>query len=188
MIGRDAADALVAERLSAPRLEHSRRVAAEAAALARRFGAATQAAEVAGLLHDYAREETAELLLAEAARFALPVGPVERRRPVGLLHAPVGGAQLLEAGLVDAAVAVAIARHTVGGAGMSTLEKCVYLADFSEPGREFGGVEDVRALARTSLDEAVAAAARVSLLEIIGRGRGVVLDALALYNEGHAGH
>ena len=126
-------------------------------------------------------------MLAAAARLDITVGPVEARRPVGLLHAPVAAAELLERGLVDAESAGAIARHTVGGAGMTRLEKCLYLADFCEPGREFEGLEEVRALARTSLDEAVAAAARVSLLDLIGRGRGVVPDALALYNEGHAG-
>ena len=46
----------------------------------------------------------------------------------------------------------------------------------------------MRALAETSLDAAVGAAARLSLLDIIGRGRGVVPGALALYNETHAGH
>lgn len=187
MIGRDAADYLVASRLGAARLEHSRRVAGEAAELAGRFGVDTDKAELVGLLHDYAREETATELLAEAARLGISVGPVEARRPVGLLHAPVGAAQLLERGLVDEEAAGAIARHTVGGAGMTALEKCLYLADFCEPGRGFEGLEEVRALARTSLAEAVAAAARVSLLDLIGRGRGVVPGALALYNEGHAG-
>ena len=42
--------------------------------------------------------------------------------------------------------------------------------------------------AGTSLDAAVAAAARISLLDLIGRGRGVVANALALYNENHAGN
>ena len=70
---------------------------------------------------------------------------------------------------------------------MTVLEKCVYLADFIEPGRAFAGLDEVRALAASSLDAAVAAAARLSLLEVIGRGRGVVPAALALYNESHAG-
>lgn len=187
MIGRDAAEALVSARLSGGRLEHSRGVADEAARLAARFGVDPAQAELAGILHDYAREEPAAELLAEAARLRIPVGLVEARRPVGLLHAPVGAAQLLEQGLVDAETAGAVARHTVGGAGMTPLEKCLYLADFCEPSREFEGLAEVRALARTSLDEAVAAAARVSLLDLIGRGRGVVPDALALYNEGHVG-
>jgi predicted HD superfamily hydrolase involved in NAD metabolism len=187
VIGHDAADALVAAHLGAARLEHSRSVAREAAALARRFGVDPGRAEIAGLLHDYAREEPAVELLTEARRLHIAVGPVQARRPVSLLHAPVGAAQLLEQGLVDAETAGAIARHTVGGGGMTPLQKCLYLADFCEPGREFEGLSEVRELALTSLDEAVAAAARISLLDLIGRGCGVVLDALALYNEGHGG-
>ena len=71
---------------------------------------------------------------------------------------------------------------------MTVLEKCLYLADYLEPGRDFPGIDEVRALAEKSLDVAVGAAARLSLLDIIGRGRGVVPGALALYNETHAGH
>ena len=71
---------------------------------------------------------------------------------------------------------------------MTILEKCLYVADFCEPGRAFPGLDEVRALARASLDAAVAAAVRISLLDLIGRGRGVVPEALALYNETHAGN
>ena len=46
-----------------------------------------------------------------------------------------------------------------GGPGMTVLEKCLYLADFCEPGREFSGVDEVRVLAGASLDAAVGAAA-----------------------------
>ena len=67
MIDRDAADYLVASRLGAARLEHSRRVAGEAAELARRFAVDPVKAELVGLLHDYAREEPAAELLAVAA-------------------------------------------------------------------------------------------------------------------------
>ena len=187
MIDRVAAEALVAGRLSAARMAHSRRVAAEAAELARIHGADPSAAEVAGLLHDYCRELPAAEILAAAGRYGVPVGPAEARRPVGLLHGPVAAAELAEAGLLDPEVAGAIALHTVGGEGMTVLEKCLYLADFCEPGRGFRGLEDVRALSRASLDEAVAAAARLSLLDLIGRRRGVVPAALSLYNEHYAG-
>jgi predicted HD superfamily hydrolase involved in NAD metabolism len=186
VIGRPQAERLIAARLSQKRREHSQRVAAQAVALARRFGAAPDAAEVAGLLHDYCRELTDAETLRAAARYGLDVGPIGRRRPRKILHGPVAAAELAEAGL-DADIAAAIARHTTGGPGMTVLEKCLYLADFCEPGREFPGLEEVRALACTSLDAAVAAAARWSLLDLIGRGRGVVPDALALYNETHAG-
>ena len=184
MIHRAAAERLAQARLSPRRLEHSHRVAAQAAALARRWGASAAAAELAGLLHDLWREASSEEILAAAARYGIAVGPIEALRPVGLLHAQVAAAELEEAGL-DGEVTSAIALHTVGGAGMTVLEKCVYLADFCEPGRDSQGLEEIRRLAQSSLDEAVAAAARRTLLDLIGRGRPVVPAALGLYNECH---
>lgn len=186
MIERDEAERLIAARLSERRRAHSHRVAAEAVVLARRFGASPEAAELAGLLHDYCRELSDDDTLAAAARHGIAVGPVEARRPKHILHGPVAAAELAEAGL-QAEVARAIALHTVGGPGMTVLEKCLYLADYLEPGRDFSGVQEVRALALNSLDAAVAAASRATLLDLIGRGRGVVPDALAMYNESHAG-
>lgn len=186
-IDREAAEALIEERLSPKRRDHAHRVAAAAVTLARRYGAPDGAAEVAGLLHDYCRELSDEETLVAAERHHIPVGPVEARRPRKILHGPVAAAELAACGLDDE-IADAIRLHTVGAAGMTVLEKCLYLADFLEPGRDFPGIDDVRALAETSLDAAVGAAARLSLLDIIGRGRGVVPGALALYNETHAGH
>jgi predicted HD superfamily hydrolase involved in NAD metabolism len=185
MMERAQAERLIDERLSEKRREHSRRVAVVAAELARHFGAAPDAAEIAGLLHDYCRELTDAETLAAAARYGIDVGPIQARRPKKILHGPVAAAELAGAGL-DADIAAAIARHTTGGPHMTVLEKCLYLADFCEPRRTCSGLEEVRSLARTSLDQAVATAARISLLDLIGRGRGVVPDALALYNESHA--
>jgi predicted HD superfamily hydrolase involved in NAD metabolism len=184
VIERAEAEALLEARLSRKRLAHTHRVAAAALELARRFGVDEHDAELAGLLHDYCRELDADQILAAAARHGIAVGPVEARRPVGLLHGAVAAAEL--AGQISAPVAQAIARHTVGCAGMSDLDKVLYLADFCEPGRDFPGVDDVRALARESLDAAISAAVRLSLLDLIGLGRGVVPAALALYNDSHA--
>ena len=184
-IDRDVAEALIAERLSPRRREHSHRVAAEAVALAGRYGTSPEQAEIAGLLHDYCRELANDEILEAAARYGIPVGPVEARRPKNILHGPVAAAMLAEQGL-DPVIASAIALHTIGAAGMTVLEKCLYLADYCEPARDFPGVDGVRALAAGSLEKAVAAAARLSLMDIVMRGRGVVPAALALYNESHA--
>lgn len=172
-------------RLSPARLEHSRRVAATAASLARRWGGSPDAAELGGLLHDYCREMSAEDLLAAAPAHGVAVSRIAALRPVGLLHAPVAAAELRHAGL-DADVAAAIARHTVGGPGMSVLERCLYLADLCEPGRDLEGLEGVRALAWTCLDEALAAAVRHSMLHLVRRRRAIVPETLDLYNELHA--
>lgn len=184
MIDRDTAERLVRARLSPGRVEHSRRVAATAAGFARRWGASAEAAELAGLLHDCRREASADEILAAAARHGIEVDQIEARRPVGLLHGPVAAAELKAAGL-DGNVAAAIARHTVGGAGMTVLEKCLYLADYCEPGRDLEGLDDIRRMAQTSLDAAVAAASRQTLLDLIERGCAVLPEALELYNEHH---
>jgi predicted HD superfamily hydrolase involved in NAD metabolism len=185
MIDRAEAEAMIAARVSEPRLDHCHRVATEALALARRHGAEPLAAEIAGLLHDFCRELAPAEMLAAARRYGIAVSALEERRPVGLLHGPVAAAELVAAGLVGSDVAGAIARHTTGGAGMTTLEQCLYVADFCEPGRESPEVETVRTLAARSLGQAVAEAARLSLLDLISRRRGVVPAALALYNEFH---
>jgi predicted HD superfamily hydrolase involved in NAD metabolism len=186
VMDRARAEALIDDRLSPRRRDHAHRVAAGTVVLAQRFGASEEKAELAGLLHDLCRELPDDETLVAAARYGIPVGPVEARRPRKILHGPVAAAELAELG-VDPDVCGAIALHTVGDAGMTVLEKCVYLADYCEPARHFPGVEEVRALAETDLDAALGTAVRLSLLDIVGKGRGVVPGALALYNETHAG-
>ncbi len=183
MIGVAEAEALL-RGVSEKRAGHARRVGALCATLALRFGTDAEAALVAGLLHDSCREWSTDALLEAADCHGIPVGPLELAQPVALLHGPVAGAELAAAGLAPEA-ARAIALHTVGAADMTTLEKCLYLADFCEPGREFAGVDDVRRLAQTSLDDAVAEVARMSLVSVILKGRGIALGGVELYNDLH---
>lgn len=185
-IGPAEARARAADRLGRDRLEHSRRVAELAAHYAALHGASPDEARVVGWLHDICRDVPRAEILRAAERHAIPVGPLERGHAVGLLHAPVAAAELRAAGLGER-LARAIEWHTVGAAGMDRLAKCLYLADFCEPDRDFEGLEEVRRLAETSLDRAVAAAARLTLLDVILRERGVHPGALDLYNEYYAG-
>ena len=138
----------------------------------------------AGLLHDLCRDLSGKELIAAAERLGVTVGPCERQQPVALLHGPVAAAELAAAGWPPS-ITRAIALHTVGGAGMSVLEKCLYLADFCEPGRDFDGVDEVRALAERSLDDAVAAAVRHTLTDLVEKRRGVARGTVDLYNELH---
>jgi predicted HD superfamily hydrolase involved in NAD metabolism len=181
-IGPTEAQARAAGRLGRRRLEHSGRVAELAAHYAGFNGASSDEARVVGWLHDVCRDLSEDEILRAAERLGVPVGPLERGHPVGLLHAPVAAAELRAAGL-DERLARAIEVHTVGAAGMDTLAKCLYLADFCEPERDFDGLGKVRRLAEASLDRAVAAAARLTLLDVIERERGVHPGALDLYNE-----
>jgi predicted HD superfamily hydrolase involved in NAD metabolism len=151
---------------------HSERVAREAAALALRFGLEEGPAELAGLLHDYARGESDDSLLALAAELDVPVSPFEGEHP-SLLHARVGAA-LVRRDLpgVGEAVLSAIEVHTVGGLPMSDLDKVVFVADTIEPGRSFPGVEDLRAAcAVNTLAECFRIAYGRTVRNVLDRGK-----------------
>lgn len=149
---------------------HSRGVADTAETLAARYGADGRKARLAGLVHDFGKGYTPEQLLKEARRIGLELDPVTLSE-AKLLHAPVGAALLpVELGITDAEIAGAVAYHTTGRAGMSSLEKIVYLADMIEPGRSFPGVEEIRKLAGHDLDRALLQAVEHTLKHVLDRG------------------
>jgi nicotinate-nucleotide adenylyltransferase len=177
------ADRVMAARVSPKLYAHCARVGRYAAELAQRWGADPQAAELAGILHDYWREADADTVVGRAHELGLEMSELESRRPVQLLHARLAAAELRALGLPEE-ICTAIARHTVGGPGMSTLEQCVYVADAAEPARSYDGVDELRALAKTSLGAAVAWSNRRGLLQLVEKGRPIHPDSVALYNEG----
>lgn len=181
----EKAERLLKERGVSPELvAHSRRVSATAAGLAQRWGASPGDAAVAGLLHDLARQLPQQEVLDRARKLGVAKGPLERRYPVQLLHAPVAAAEAAAAGF-GPDVAAAIARHTVGGAKMTTLQQCLFLADAIEPGRTWQGVEAVRKLASASLDEAIAEVVRRDLERLRKHGREAHPGMIALAQESH---
>ena len=176
-------DAL-SRRLKRSRYEHSLGVADTAAFLARRFGEDEAKARTAGLLHDCARESPNEAMRAEADARGVSYGAVEASMPL-LLHAPLGALLAREKyGADDEAVLRAIARHTVGGASMTALDKIVYFADMVEPTRAYPGVEELRRLAREAdLDEMTLAGLTRSIAFVLEKGHLIHPDTVLARNE-----
>lgn len=168
--------------VSGERLQHVMGVYETALELAARFGADQQAAALAALLHDIAKEWDGPDLLRAAREFGILVDIVEEHQP-GLLHGPVG-AELArrEFGVTDDGVLQAIRLHTTGDRGMTTLDQVIFLADLIEPGRTFSGVEDLRQLAASDLPGAVLAALRLNLEYMMRRGWLIHARSVAAYN------
>lgn len=142
-------------KVSGDRLAHIMRVVDTARALAIRHGAEVEKAAVAALLHDYARAVPSGDLLDMGRKRNLISDPVEEGTPA-LLHGPVAAALLQEEGLVsDPDILAAIRWHTTGRAGMSLLERIIWVSDYVEPGRRFSGADEVRTLAQLDLDLAM---------------------------------
>jgi ribosome silencing factor RsfS/YbeB/iojap len=146
------------EHSNEKRILHSTRTADEAVALANRYGADEHKALIAGLLHDVAKGACKRGLLDVAKKYHVDVDPVERDNPE-LLHGKVGAAMVqADLEIVDEDILSAIRWHTTGRAGMSLLEKIIYIADLIEPGRDFDGIDQIRVLANQDIDEAMLAA------------------------------
>lgn len=162
------ARAALSARLSEKALHHSEAVADTAAHLAEIYDVDPDAARLAGLLHDWGREDSDEALCDQAADAGIEICGVDAEVPY-LLHAKTGALGVeREFPDISAEVIQAISHHTVGGADMSDLDRVVYIADMIEPGRDFDGVAALREQAGTaSLSELFAAAYAASLHHLI---------------------
>ncbi len=125
-----------------------------AAELARRYGVDEEDARRAGILHDVTKALSGRDQLRLCDKYDIIISDFERAHPK-VLHA-VTASKVAEVIFGEnQAVCEAIRWHTTGKADMSTLEKIIYVADYMEPNRDFPGVERLRELAYTDLDEAM---------------------------------
>lgn len=125
-----------------------------AVALARHWGADETDAARAGLLHDITKALDGPLQLTLCGEYGILLDKFSAMNPK-TLHALTGAAVAERIFGENEAVISAIRHHTTGKAGMSLLEKIIYVADYMEPNRNFPGVEQLRRLAFTDLDEAL---------------------------------
>lgn len=143
------------EHIDSRRLAHSLGTAHEAVKLAKRYGIDEEKAYVAGLLHDVAKGGCKRGLIKMAAEYNVDVDNTEKDNPE-LLHGKIGAAMVKKhLAIDDEDILDAIRWHTTGRAGMSMLEKIIYIADLIEPGRNFDGIDDIRELAYQDIDDAM---------------------------------
>jgi nicotinate-nucleotide adenylyltransferase len=119
------------------RFHHSLGTAETALKLALTYGEIPERAYLAGLLHDCARDLSAAELHAFVKDGRVKADESEIRGDlIYLLHADVGAyIAETEYGVTDAGILNAIKHHAAGRAGMSLLEKIIFIADCAEPHR-----------------------------------------------------
>lgn len=141
--------------LSKKRFRHTAGVAGAARMLAECYGEDPDRAELAGWVHDCAKEWKLPDMQRWADKKQFVLDPYVRESRA-LLHGPAGSAYAeLHFGILDPEILRAVYFHTTGNEAMSLLEKIVFLADYIEPSRDFPGVDDLRKAAKKGLDRAV---------------------------------
>lgn len=180
---RDEVRAVLAERLTHGSLAHCEAVAATARELALRYGVDPDAAEIAGMLHDWSRDASDEDLLSAAERYGLSVNAVEYARPY-LLHARVASVELGERfdGIPEGVLA-AVEGHTLGPGDEDPLARIVYIADMIEPARRWDGVEVLRkAVGKVDLEELYTRACQHTMEQLVRNRRRIHPRALETWN------
>ncbi len=179
---RDVALKIVKEQLTDHRYTHTIGVMETAIMLANKYQANEKKAEIAAIFHDYAKFRPKEEMKRIIQEQGMPSELLDFNSE--LWHAPVGAYLVQkEVGIADEEILDAIKYHTSGRVGMTLLEKIIYLADYIEPGRQFPGVEDVRALAKISLDEALVKAIQNTILFLMKKGQPVFPATFFTYND-----
>lgn len=144
------------KKLDANRYEHTIGVAYTAAALAMRYGADIEKAQLAGILHDNAKCIPQDKAMQISEKYNITFSEAELANPA-LMHAKVGAYLAMHKyKITDKEVIRAILYHTTGRPNMTLLEKIIYIADYIEPGRnKAANLEEIRRMAFIDIDKAL---------------------------------
>lgn len=172
----------VKAHLKPSRYKHTLGVCKLAVSLAKHYNISQEDAEIAGLLHDYHKYASDEMILSKLKEYNIELDPVLRHR-VNLAHGLVSAIFARETYHVNQDIYNAIANHTFGRPGMSMLEKIIYLADSLEEGRSFEGIEDIRSLLYTDIDRCLLLACQNTLIFELKKSNMVHVQTIQMRNE-----
>lgn len=169
------------QKLSDYRYQHCVRTSQRAKELAQMNHGDVEKAQIAGLIHDYAKErsddEFRQMIYQEK------LDPDLLNYSNAIWHGVVGSYFIkYELGIYDEDILNAVRRHTTAAEKMTLLDKIVYMADYTEPGRDFPGVEEARQITDTNLDAGVAYQIEHTLLSLIEKQRQIYPLTIASYN------
>ena len=174
---------IIRPMLGDKRYNHSLEVAKAAKKLAKKYGADVEKAEVAGILHDITKDTPLNEQLKIMKRFGIILDDVEVQTP-NLWHQISGAAYIRNVlGITDPEIVEPVRWHTSGKAGMTKLEKVVFVADFISADRDYKGVEKMRILAKESLEIAMVEGLSFTISELALENKLICKDTLDAYNE-----
>ncbi len=175
---------LLSERLQEKRYIHSLNVADSAVILAEKYGADKEKAYFAGLVHDVMKNASEEEQLQIMEKGGIILSCTEKHNKK-LWHAMAGECYLrLEMSIDDEDILNAVRYHTTGRAGMSLLEKVVYIADYISEERDYDDVDIMRDLSfNVGLDEAALYALKFSFKSLSKKEKLIHTDSVEYYNE-----
>ena len=151
------------------RVAHVMGVEEEAVRLAKFWGADPELARHAAILHDCTKYLSLEEHLTICDKYRVELDDLERQA-VKLLHSKSGACVAKYIFGEPDEVYEAIFWHTTGKRDMNLLDKIIYIADYIEPNRSFDGVDEMRKLAYTDLEQALLLGLEMTIEDMEERG------------------
>lgn len=174
---------LLKEKLIEKRYFHSLCVADEAYRLALKYGADSEKAYLAGLLHDITKNISKAEHFKIFETFGIELNEIEQTAEK-LWHALSGSAYVKYVlNINDGEIFEAIKYHTTAKAQLPLLSKILYLADFTSADRDYEDVDVIRKLVDVSLDDAYSYALSYTVKDLSERKLAIHLDTISAYNE-----
>ncbi|MGN0502364.1 MAG: bis(5'-nucleosyl)-tetraphosphatase (symmetrical) YqeK [Ruminococcus sp.] len=174
---------LIKSMMSENRYNHCVNVSKEAVKLAKRYGGDEEKAAIAGILHDITKEIPKEEQLQIMLDSGIILDDIQKNAPK-LWHGISGSVYIKNhLDIDDEDILNAICYHTTGRAGMSLLEKIIFVADFTSEERTYKGVATMRKKSRKSLEDAMLYGFKFTFSDLSSRELAIHPDELACYNE-----
>lgn len=174
---------IIKSMMSENRYNHCVNVSKEAVKLAKRYGGDEEKAAVAGILHDITKEMPKEEQLQIMLDSGIILDDIQKNAPK-LWHGISGSVYIKKHfGIEDEDILNAICYHTTGRAGMSLLEKIIFVSDFTSEERTYKGVATMRKKSRKSLEDAMLYGFKFTFSDLSSRELAIHPDELACYNE-----
>ncbi len=174
---------ILTEMLDDYRMYHSECVSECAAVLAEKYGADPEKARLAGLMHDVMKNADTNGHFEYIEKSGEKLTAVDYSNPK-VWHQISGAAFLKESGIIsDEEILGAVRWHTTGKAGMTLLEKIVYVADFISADRDYPDVGVVRKLADESLESAILYTSRYTVNKLASKNLPIHPATVECYND-----
>ena len=178
------------EKLSEKRFNHTLGVVKRAIQYAEIYNENMEKTKIAAILHDIAKEIPKEESYNMLEKYEVKLDDIEKRN-FNLIHSILGAEIAKNEYGLDDDIVNAIKYHTTGRENMSMLEKIIYLADATEPNRNYMSNEnelslnELVELIKTNIDEGLEYTLKWNLQSVLRRNLLVHLNTVKAYNFYH---
>lgn len=171
----------VKRELSEERFFHSQAVSSQAKKIAPLFGADPHQAEIAGLVHDIAKEIPAERQLQYLKSRDILLS-IELLDNPPVWHGITASVLLEEEwGITQEEIRSAVYYHTMGKSEMSPLEQTIFVADYTSMDRDYPDLPRIRQLLEKQPLAAISEGLRFGLESALKHHRLLIPETVAAY-------